>query len=314
MAFRDITIKNLEAQNGRYEKWEGGNRGFGIRVYPSGTKAWIYRYRIDGKRKNIILGQYPTMSLKDAHAEHTIKEVLVNKGIDPSRLKKEQIQSEIEAPTVDDLVKRYLKAPWDKKNKPLRPKTVNEYTRLFENDLLPAIGWMKAKDVKRFYIRNAIEKVEERAKNAARQLFKVTRRLFNYAVAKDIIETSPMTGMEVMGTEGKKDRNLSPDEIKIFWQGITKANISEDVKRALKLILVTAQRPGEVIGAHSNEIAGDWWTIPKERSKNKKPHNVFLTPLAKELLEVDQHDGYLFPTRLKEHDKPIAVNALSKAL
>ena len=50
-------IKRLQPQNKRLEKFEGG--GGGILVYPTGTKSWIYRYKIDNKKDFIIVGHYP---------------------------------------------------------------------------------------------------------------------------------------------------------------------------------------------------------------------------------------------------------------
>jgi integrase len=86
--------------------------------------------------------------------------------------------------------------------------------------------------------------------------------------------------------------------------------MSDKTKRALKLILVTAQRPGEVIGIHSSEIDGCWWTIPAERSKNGREHRVFLTPLAINLMEGEK--GFVFES--PKGEKPIGVNALARAL
>ncbi len=61
---------------------------------------------------------------------------------------------------------------------------------------------------------------------------------------------------------------LTEPEIITFWNGLDSVAMTTEMKRALKLILFTAQRPGKVIGMHSNEIYGDWWTIPAERAKN----------------------------------------------
>ena len=66
--------------------------------------------------------------------------------------------------------------------------------------------------------------------------------------------------------------------------GTFNAAISDYIKQALRLMLITAQRPGEVIGMHTGEINGDWWTIPSERAKNGKAHRVFLTPCAKGII------------------------------
>jgi len=89
-----------------------------------------------------------------------------------------------------------------------------------------------------------------------------------------------------------KDRILTDKEIVTVWRGLETAGMTEEMKRALKLILVTAQRPGEVIGMHSNEIAGDWWTIPADRAKNGKTQRIYLTPTAKWLIGDKQ--GYIF--------------------
>lgn len=70
--------------------------------------------------------------------------------------------------------------------------------------------------------------------------------------------------------------------------------------------------PVEVSAMHAREIDGNWWTIPAERSKNKKAHRAFLTPLAKRL--IGKPAGYVFPAR-GNAEKPIgrisATNAVS---
>lgn len=86
------------------------------------------------------------------------------------------------------------------------------------------------------------------------------------------------------GKEQGRDRVLAPAEIKTVWTNIDACNMTDEIRRAIKLVLVTAQRPGEVIGMHSSEIEGVWWTIPKERSKNGREHRVYLTATELSLL------------------------------
>jgi integrase len=100
------------------------------------------------------------------------------------------------------------------------------------------------------------------------------------------------------------------------------------VRAALKLVLITAQRPGEVAGIHTSEIDGNWWTIPAERSKNKKSHRVYLTPLAQEIVtgaiahvkrirEIPaetKYEGFIFPCRHTGKAKPLQRLALSRSL
>jgi integrase len=143
--------------------------------------------------------------------------------------------------------------------------------------------------------------------------------MFNFAVEKDIMEHSPCFGVKKPTKTEHKDRVLADAELVIFWNGLDRAAMSHEIRRALKLILVTAQRPGEVIGMHSDEIDGNWWTIPSERSKNGRTHRVYLTPMALELIGKKQ--GYIFesPRPIKvdgqeEIPKPMDVNAIAYAV
>ena len=90
------------------------------------------------------------------------------------------------------------------------------------------------------------------------------------------------------------------------------------------MILITAQRPGEVLGIHTQEIEGTWWTIPATRSKNGKAHRVYLTELALNLIKkLEVEDGFLFksPRPIKPVDenalpvnKPVGENVMAHAL
>jgi len=80
------------------------------------------------------------------------------------------------------------------------------------------------------------------------------------------------------------------------------------------LILVTAQRPGEVIGMHVDEIDGRWWMIPAERAKNEKAHRVYLTDLALELIGDTADKEFIFPSPHKKKDQSIGSNAMVVAI
>jgi len=118
-----------------------------------------------------------------------------------------------------------------------------------------------------------------------------------------------------MHSEKPKERALSEEEIKILWKNLDGDDviISQEIIQALKLTLVNAQRPGEVIGLHVREIKGKWWTIPSERAKNGRTHRVFLTDLALEIIASAKKDGYLFPSP-KNIDKPIGEKSMPCAL
>jgi integrase len=112
--------------------------------------------------------------------------------------------------------------------------------------------------------------------------------------------------------EESKDRFLTLDEIKTFWAKLEKCTMTDGTRQALKLILVTGQRPGEVVSIHRDEVEGNWWTIPSSKTKNKKDHRVFLTDLALSLMGEPAQSGYFFPSDKKNGH--IDRNALSRAL
>lgn len=326
MDFSDKYIASLKPTDKINDVRE--SKGFGIRVLPSGVKTWFFIYRIDGKRRFMNLGHYPSISLKDARKKYRDAYDLYEQGKDPAALAESEQDARRKAPTVSDLVKEYM----DNHAKPNK-KTWKRDEFCLNNDVLPVIGKVKAQDVKKRDLVLLLEKIVERgAPGQARTVLEVMRRMFTFAVERDILENSPMFGVKPLTKKVSKDRVLTADEIKTLWSGLDTAGISDEIKRALRLILVTGARPGEVIGMHTSEIDGDWWQIPADRSKNGIVHRVFLTGTAKEIigpLEVMSEEtgemvdkGYIFPSPRVEIDpetekpiiKPIDVNALAYAI
>jgi integrase len=126
------------------------------------------------------------------------------------------------------------------------------------------------------------------------------------------LDVSPAATVDKPAKEERRDRVLSEDEIQSFWFGLDKAVMSENVRIALKLCLVTAQRRAEIAGLRNSEIDGDWWTLPKERSKNAKPHRTYLSPLARNLIKGASGNDYVFPS--PRADGPIQPQSLIIAL
>jgi integrase len=144
------------------------------------------------------------------------------------------------------------------------------------------------------------------------------KQVFKFGVRKKIIDASPAVAVDKPAKENRRDRVLSEDEIKAFWAGLDNSTITNDVRIALRLCLVTGQRRGEVAGMRRSEIDGDRWTIPKERTKNAKAHRVPLSPIAKQLIKAASGEDYLFPSPRKKGSGsepiPIQPRALTNAI
>jgi integrase len=208
---------------------------------------------------------------------------------------------------------------WVEKWAKLNRKTWQEAKRQLETDAIPAWSKKKAYDIKRKDVIELIESIMDRGSPImANRTLQLVKQVFKFGVQRGIIDASPAVAIDKPAKEIRRDRVLTDDEIKAFWTGMDKTMMTPDVAIALKLCLVTAQRRAEVAGMRRVEIDGDWWTIPKERTKNGKAHRVPLSPLAKKLIGQASGNDYLFPSPRKQGPAgetiPIEPRALTNAI
>lgn len=308
MKFSDIYIKNLKPEQTKYYKREA--HGFAIKVWPSGVKTWVYIYTFDGKRKEMRLGEYPAMKLADARTKYTEAYELHKNGRDPGAEDRQKKEERRLADTIDDLVKEYIK-----KHAKVNKRSWKDDERLLNKEVVPIWGDRKAEDIRKRDVVLLLEGIVERGSPAmSNQTLKIVRKMFNFAVERDILQHTPCAGVKALAPNNSRERTLSEAEIKTLWTSLDSGIISDEIKRALKLILVTAQRPGEVIGMRAAEIDKRWWTIPSERAKNGRTHRVYLTDLAVQLVGDTEKKDFLFPCPHKKKVKQIEAHAVGVAV
>jgi integrase len=288
MKFTDTRLENLKAKAERYEVFEDGRPGFGLRIGPSGKKTFIFLYRFDGKPRRMTIGKrpYPGTSLADAHIAHdlAVKKLESDPPIDPGNEAAHAKQEALKAPTVEQLVAEYL----ERHAKPHK-RTWAEDARIFEKDVIPAWGKKKARSITRRDVVALLDDITDRnAPIAANRTLAAVRKLYSFAVNRDIVDASPCTAVKAPAKETQRDRTLSEDEIRTVWQDLNRAAyMSKRIRLALKFMLATGQRKGEVISAEWSEFDIDnaVWTIPASKAKNGIAHRVPLSPLALALLD-----------------------------
>jgi len=176
--------------------------------------------------------------------------------------------------------------------------------------LISELGDVKARDVTRRQLIGFLDSIVDRgAPVTANRVFALLVQLFAWAAAKDLIPASPTAGIERPGGEEKpRKRVLNGEEIRTFWTKLDTADMAEPTRLALKLLLVTAQRRGEITFAKWEhfDLDAKLWTIPvallkssHSRREEPEPHQVPLSPLALELLgklhELTGAGKYLLP-------------------
>jgi integrase len=326
---RNGLIAKAEApENGQrfiYDDHRDAPRGFGLRITAAGGKAFVLSYTVDGKKRRKTIGDWPTWSLEAARLTARELVLKIGSGEDPL----EAARRRKAEPLVRDLAADWL----DMHTTGLRSgKAIRGY---IENDLLPAIGRLKVSDIRRRDVIEVVERKAERTPRAAAQLLLYARRMFDYATDRDYLPANPLAGLKpsAIKVKGKRDplkpvtrtRVLDDDEIRGLWRNVEICGLHRLTALALKLVLVTGQRPGEVAGMHQSEIDGQIWTIPADRrGKTQTEHAVYLTETALDIIrsarkELDRlqsrrkapWEGFLFEAR---PGSPVTTAALCRAV
>jgi len=323
-AFTDRYLTSLKPRSDRYAVLDPSRKGLLMRVSPSGAKTFNFRYKRNGVVRFLTIGTYPATTLRMAYEAHAELIKQLNRGEVPSLKQNESLPGQLAAlrdqgPTVGDLAEEFLKRYVYRERK--RPE---EAARTIEQNILKHWRGRPARGITRRDGVLLLDKVVDRgAPVMANRVAALLVQMFSFGVDRGMLDATPFTGVpRPGGTEKSRKRKLSESEVRRFWRRLTRARLSFEVRTALKLILVTAQRPGEVALAAWSEfdLERRMWTIPAERSKNSEPHQVPLNDLAMTLLRrLIRRFGrgqFILPSRCwrARGSVPLTVRALSQGL
>ena len=260
---------------------------------PSGTKSFIVYYRmLSGRQRKMTIGRFGVLSV--AQARRKALQILadVSSDKDPAA----EVETSRKNPTFGDLADEYIKRRCSKK------KSGPEDVRMIHRDLLKPWSKVPVMELNRRDVVRVLDTIMDRgAPIMANNTLRLITRMFNFGIDRGLLEFNPASRIKKPAKDKSRQRVLSEKEINKFWPKIDQmkgAGIL--VRSALKLILLTAQRPGEVISVEWDELdlVEGWWTIPKEKAKNGLAHRVALSPLVIEILEgIPRICSHVFPRR-----------------
>ena len=276
-------VKNIK-EKGDYSD---GN-GLYLRVGATGKKNWIFRYTFNGKRSNMGLG----FKLSLAEARQKVLELgdRIDKGLHP----KEEI---IDTATFKSMAKAFIemrRGEW--KNK----KHAQQWTNTLETYAYPFIGDMQVSDIKTKHIKAILDPIWNAKPETATRVRSRVQNVIDYSIAmgeSDRANPAALTVVKKVLPKQVKDVKhfsaLPYSEVSEFY-----ASLGDAMSHlAIRFVILTACRTGEVIGAEWSEIDGDVWVIPKVRTKANREHRVPLSTQAIELLEnMDPMNDYIFPS------------------
>lgn len=272
----------------------GKGRYFGLRVGPR-SKAWFVAYRHDGKVKRFTLPVgYPDLTLADAREEADKLLTEIIKGADPAKVKQQLIRAD----TFKELAALYMEH-----HAKVEKRTWHTDDLMLNKDAIPDWGDLKAHEVTRAHVKALLRKIVNRGSPIiSNRNLEVIRKVFNWALENEEFLVTPLVmnpcvGVKKLAKETKRDRVLADDEIKTAWAAYELQ--PSPIREAFKLMLLTAQRKGEVLGMRWDHIdlKKGWWTIPAELSKNGLSHRVPLVGMALDIvrkLEKTRRDEWVF--------------------
>ena len=278
------------AENGKKDiRWDSEISGFGIRLYPSGKKSFVLFYRQDGTQRLFTIGQYGNITLEMARDLAKKKMGEVADGKDPllNRKAAKKKHEWTVKKAYADFLKKYAKT---------HTEYWEETDRIFEKDILPAIGKKPIDEVKKEDIIKILDQVIERkAGIMANRTLAAMRRFFNWCVERDLITHSPAYMVAAPARNRTRDRVLADFELKEIW------NVCENFEYPfgplVQFLILTGQRRGEVASMTWNDYDEDnrLWTLPRESTKTDRQHHVHISELAAQILEDTPNMGsYVF--------------------
>jgi integrase len=282
-------IAGLEVpEKGRQEYFDKSTPGFGS----GGHRSWICLYRHKGEKRRFTIGPYPQLGLADARERARKILRCAAKGEDPAADKKRERKAE----TFRELAERYLEEYAKEKKRSWRADR-----NIIHKDLIPRFGSRKATEITRRDILDMLRAIKARgAAIQSNRTLEITRKLFNWAIGEELVETNSCDHIPKLSPENQRTRVLNDHEIRTLWTSLD--GRPPLVAAAYRLMLATGQRSIEVLGARHEEIGADgWWTIPAGRVKNKTEHRVWLNEMARRTLAriapYNRESLYLLPSR-----------------
>jgi integrase len=280
----ELAVRKLKPKTTTYLIWDTLQRGLAIRVQPTGARAWKCIYSRHGRPRWLHLGDAGAIGLADARTLAAEAMLAVAKGHDPAAEKRAERGAGTFAELAANYVEKYAKR---------RNKSWQQADTLVQRYLLPKWGKLQAASITRGDVRAMMTRIE--APVLANQILAAASAIFSWAAKQEIVAANPCRGVDRNETRSR-DRILSESEVPRFWSAVDDAGLI--ASSALKVILLSGQRPGEVAHMRHEHIVDGWWQLPGEPApelgwpgtKNSESHRIWL-PQAVQAIIAELGDG-----------------------
>jgi integrase len=272
----DTAIKALKPRDKLYKVVD--RDGMYVVVQPSGAIVFRLDYRLNGRRETLTLGRYGPAGLSLARAREKVVDArrAITEGRSPAQEKQREKRRLQEAKSFGQFGERWLQEAR------MADSTRAMRRSIFERDILPAFRNRLLPEILPEDLRGLCAKVKERGAPAtAVHVRDIVKLVFAFAIlhGEKVANPADEVGPASIATFVPKDRSLSPAEIRIMLSQIEHVATLPTIRLGIKLILLSMVRKSELQDAVWDEVDFEnaVWSIPKERMKRSKAHNVYLS-------------------------------------
>ncbi len=285
-----------ETRPGKY----GDQHGLILRVQPSGSKAWIWRGTVNGRRRDLGLGRYPYVSLAQARQQAFEYRKAAHEGLDPTSLRDGAVPT---FATATEAVIALYAGKW----KP-GGKSEGQWRSSLAAYVLPAIGSMRVDEIKSADVMDCLSPIWNSRPETAKRVRQRIAAVMKWAIAQGYRQDNPAgdavtAALPKQAKARKHLRALPHRDVRDAVARVRQAKAYATLRLAAEFAIITAARSGDVRGALWDEIDLDkgLWTIPAQRMKAGRQHRVPLAARAIEVLaEARPHhnaSGLVFPSK-----------------
>ena len=297
---------------GRYS--DGG--GLHLFISKAGRKSWVLRITADGRRRDIGLGGYPSVSLARAREKATEYRTAIAEGRDPV--------AEKHAPAMPTFKEAAYAVHEANKPRWRNRRHMAGWIQTLERHAIPVIGNMPLDRIDRGDVLRVLTPIWTSRPETARRVRQRMRTIFRWAMAHGFMESNPAGeaidgALPPMPKVKAHFRALPYQEVWAALETVAASQASMSAKLCFRFLVLTAARSGEARCATWDEIdlEGQVWRIPSERMKAGVEHRVPLSDQAVEVLRetsiLQEDSGLVFPSPLKQ-GAPMSDMTLTKIL
>jgi integrase len=272
-----LFVQRVKPEARTFCVWDTQQKGLVLRVQRSGFRSYKVCYRFHGRPRWLTIEDARAITLSDARRFTAETMYAAACGRDPAAERK----AERSAGTFCELVNRYFEERGKRKRSWQQPY------RLIERRVMPKLGQLSVKAITRADIQMVIDRIE--SPSVANQTLAAVSVVFSWAVRMGIVAANACKGVEKHESSSRA-RIVGDGEMPLVWRALD--DVDSIKAAALRTILLTGQRPGEVARMRIEHIKDGWWELPGKvdpqvgwrGTKNSLPHSVALPEPVREII------------------------------